>query len=60
MDASGPPPRRLHTSTVDNCVNNLYRYLFSSIRERGTTETTNMMVPQLAMNATVLSLQPYA
>ena len=35
-------------------------YLFSSIRDRGTTATTNIMVPQLAMNATVLSLQPYA
>ena len=45
---------------IDDWANNVYKYLFSSIRDRGTTDMTNMMVPQLAMNATVLSLQPYA
>ena len=35
-------------------------YLFSSIKDKGATETTNIMVPQLAMKATVLSLQSYA
>ena len=45
---------------MDDRADNNYMYLFSSIRDRGTTDMTNMMVPQLAMNATVLSLQPYA
>ena len=54
---------QLIDAIIDSCrdwANNVYKYLFSSIRDRGTTEMTNMMVPQLAMNATVLSFQPYA